>query len=78
MRLKEHLHTGAPLHGEVLHVVARVQLEEPRHVPEQGECYDGQDVDHAREAREPAEKNILACFQNMWNMKFCLCVLFNR
>ena len=58
----EHLHVCA-LSGEVLHVVARVELKEPGHVPQQGEQDHGQDVDHAAETREPAEKNILACFQ---------------
>ena len=42
----EHLHT-VPLHGDVPHVVTRVELKEPGHVPEEREQDHGQDVDHA-------------------------------
>ena len=56
----EHLHTF-PLHGEVPHVVACVELKEAGHVPEEREQHHGQDVDHAREAREPGEKRVCFC-----------------
>ena len=48
----DHLHT-VPLHGCVPHVVTRVELKEPGHVPEEREQDHGQDVDHARETRKP-------------------------